>query len=76
MKHLKMDFLSVPEHAGLILCCDGVPVFKSQQMAGDQKLNLPVVVMDISVLMVAAMGMSVFAILAMTGGESHCSWRW
>ena len=31
MKQLKQEgnFLSVPEHAGLILCCDGVPVFKS-----------------------------------------------
>ena len=34
MKHLKQEsnFLSVPEHAGLILCCDGVPVFKSSGM--------------------------------------------
>ena len=23
------QFLSVPEHTGLIMCCDGVPVFKS-----------------------------------------------
>ena len=23
------EFLSCPEHAGLILCTDGVPVFKS-----------------------------------------------
>ena len=22
------QFLSVPEHTGLIMCCDGVPVFK------------------------------------------------
>ena len=34
MKHLKQEskFLSVPEHAGLVLCCDGVPVFKSSGM--------------------------------------------
>ena len=23
------EFLSVPEHVGLMLCCDGIPVFKS-----------------------------------------------
>ena len=34
MKQLKQEgnFLSVPEHAGLILCCDGVPVIKSSGM--------------------------------------------
>ena len=26
------EFFLVPEHAGLIMCCDGVPVFKSSGM--------------------------------------------
>ena len=29
------QFLSVPEHAGLMICCDGVPVFKSSGWCDD-----------------------------------------
>ena len=30
----------VPEHAGLIMCCDGVPVFKSSGMLTNMSLNV------------------------------------
>ena len=29
------QFLSVPEHAGLMICCNGVPVFKSSGWCDD-----------------------------------------
>ena len=31
-------FLAVPEHAGLILCCDGVPLFKSSGILIDYSI--------------------------------------
>ena len=37
---VKQRVFLVPEHAGLIMCCDGVPVFKTSGMLSNMSLNV------------------------------------